>query len=180
MYELRTKASALCGLAGACIPRLVLCDYDGSEVDLREVTFYAFVICVQSGRGAEGQRGSERDDSLREEQYRALRDQFAAAMPNGAILTVSSDPDPGGFLLHDEWAKTPANRDNELAYRQLADRDLHLANELPLPTFEQDGRRLFDRVTLLGSKRRIRHAFYPVDARRDARQALTWWQLHQC
>ncbi len=179
MCELRNEASLVRGLVDAVIPKLVLRDYDGSEVDLRVTTLRGFVLCVQPGRAAEGQRGGGRDDTLRDDQYRALRDDFAAAMPNGAILTVSSDPDPVGFLLHDEWAKTRRNEDHELAYRQLADPELRLADDLPLPTFEQDGCRLFDRITLLGSKRRIRHVFYPVDARRDARQALAWWQLHR-
>lgn len=60
----------------------------------------------------------------------------------------------------------------------LNDQELAIADMLGLPTFEHDGRRWYERLTLITFDRVIEHVFYPVErAARNADQALAWIRM---
>lgn len=77
-------------------------------------------------------------------------------------------------------AQTPAEQ-REFADREhipfplLGDSDLHLRDELRLPTFQVEGMTLYKRLTLVAEAGRIAQAFYPVfPPNRDATEVLAW------
>jgi hypothetical protein len=162
-------------------------DYDRKLVDLCAITSRSFVLYVQPGRirtgrtSIDGRQEDARSDELQSDHYRALCSHFAEVMSEGTIAALSSAPDRVGFLLADEWMGRPGNNhgDGLVAHHQLADTGASLAAELPLPTFDHDDRRLYERITLLGSQCRIKHVLYPALADRDAAQALVWCRLHR-
>lgn len=167
-------------LVGARLPRLLFSDYDGGVIDLNAISLHALVLYIQPGcKSGDGGRDA-RIDELQHDAYRALRHRFAGVMPEGsAIAALSAAADPTSFIMADGWQRTPENSpDQRIPHHQLDDAGLSLAKELPLPTFERDGQRLYERTTLIVTRGRIAKVFYPVDARQDARQALTWLQLH--
>jgi peroxiredoxin len=62
-----------------------------------------------------------------------------------------------------------------LPYRLLADPELVLADEMRLPTFEADGRRLYRRLTLIVRDGAVEHVFYPVfPPNQHAEEVLRW------
>jgi peroxiredoxin len=62
-----------------------------------------------------------------------------------------------------------------LPFAMLSDAGLRLADTLGLPTFEADGTRLFNRLTLIVRDDAIEHVFYPVfPPDEHARQVLAW------
>ncbi|MGI5340865.1 MerR family transcriptional regulator [Streptomyces sp. CA-181903] len=66
-----------------------------------------------------------------------------------------------------------------LPFTILSDPGLRLADELRLPTFEADGRRLFTRLTLIVLDGLVEHVFYPVfPPDRHAEQVLDWLRRH--
>lgn len=66
-----------------------------------------------------------------------------------------------------------------LPYQLLADPELTLADQLRLPTFEVDGRRLYRRLTLIVRDGAVEHVFYPVfPPNRHAEQVLDWLKSH--
>jgi hypothetical protein len=166
--EIRTK------LTGARIPSLLCPDYDGRLVDLDAIARNALVLYLQPGRIVSGDRHA---DEHQHDTYRMLRHRFAATMPDGsAIAALSTAPDPMSFVSAE--LQTPeATGDHQILHYLLDDTGLGLAKELPLPTFERDEMRLYDRITFVVMEGIIKKVFYPVIAGQDARQALTWLQL---
>ena len=66
-----------------------------------------------------------------------------------------------------------------LPFTILSDPELRLADELDLPTFTVDGRRLFSRLTLIVSSGTVEHVFYPVfPPDRHAEEVLDWLRAH--
>jgi peroxiredoxin len=62
-----------------------------------------------------------------------------------------------------------------LPYQLLNDRELRLAAELGLPTFEAGGMRLYKRLTLVAREGEIVNVFYPVfPPDRNAADVLSW------
>ena len=66
-----------------------------------------------------------------------------------------------------------------LPYLLLSDADFRLAGALRLPTFRLEGRRFFNRVTLIAEGGVIRKVFYPVSPPdRNAGDVTTWLQAN--
>lgn len=63
----------------------------------------------------------------------------------------------------------------QLPYQLLADPHLALTDEMRLPTFEVDGRRLYRRLTLVVCDGAVEHVFYPVfPPDQHAEEVLEW------
>jgi len=98
----------------------------------------------------------------------AFRDHFAELRALGAshLLGLSTQTTT--------YQKEAAER-LHLPFALLSDSDFRLLEALRLPTFEINGMRLLKRLTMVISKHRIEHVFYPVfPPDRSASDVVDW------
>ena len=159
-------------LQGADLPSLSLPSTSGGEVDLVEAAEGTLVLYCYPRTGRPGEplpSGWDEIPGARgcTPQSCAFRDHFAELQAlGGAVLGLSAQP------LEDQVEF--ADRVH-LPYPVLSDPALRLADALRLPTFEVAGMRLYRRLTLVASERRIVKVFYPVfPPDRNASEVLSW------
>ena len=159
-------------LQGADLPSLSLPSTSGGEVDLAEAAKCTLVLYCYPRTGRPGEPlppGWDEIPGARgcTPQSCAFRDHFAELQAlGGAVLGLSAQP------LEDQVEF--ADRVH-LPYPVLSDPALRLADALRLPTFEVAGMRLYRRLTLVASERRIVKVFYPVfPPDRNASEVLSW------
>jgi peroxiredoxin len=159
-------------LQGADLPSLSLPSTSGGEVDLAEAASGTLVLYCYPRTGRPGEPlppGWDEIPGARgcTPQSCAFRDHFAELQAlGGAILGLSAQ------LLEDQVEF--ADRVH-LPYPVLSDPALRLADALRLPTFAVAGMRLYRRLTLVASERRIVKVFYPVfPPDRNASEVLSW------
>ena len=159
-------------LQGADLPSLSLPSTSGGEVDLVEAAEGTLVLYCYPRTGRPGEPlppGWDEIPGARgcTPQSCAFRDHFAELQAlGGAVLGLSAQP------LEDQVEF--ADRVH-LPYPVLSDPALRLADALRLPTFEVAGMRLYRRLTLVASERRIVKVFYPVfPPDRNASEVLSW------
>jgi peroxiredoxin len=159
-------------LQGADLPSLSLPSTSGGEVDLAEAASGTLVLYCYPRTGRPGEPLPPAWDEIPgargcTPQSCAFRDHFGELQAlGGAILGLSAQ------LLEDQVEF--ADRVH-LPYPVLSDPALRLADALRLPTFEVAGMRLYRRLTLVASERRIVKVFYPVfPPDRNASEVLSW------
>ena len=159
-------------LQGADLPSLSLPSTSGGEVDLVEAAEGTLVLYCYPRTGRPGEplpSGWDEIPGARgcTPQSCAFRDHFAELQAlGGAVLGLSAQP------LEDQVEF--ADRVH-LPYPVLSDPALRLADALRLPTFAVAGMRLYRRLTLVASERRIVKVFYPVfPPDRNASEVLSW------
>ena len=159
-------------LQGADLPSLSLPSTSGGEVDLAEAAKGTLVLYCYPRTGRPGEPlppGWDEIPGARgcTPQSCAFRDHFAELQAlGGAVLGLSAQP------LEDQVEF--ADRVHP-PYTVLSDPALRLADALRLPTFEVAGMRLYRRLTLVASERRIVKVFYPVfPPDRNASEVLSW------
>jgi peroxiredoxin len=159
-------------LQGADLPSLSLPSTSGAVVDLTEAAKGTLVLYCYPRTGRPGEPlppGWDEIPGARgcTPQSCAFRDHFAELQAlGGAVLGLSAQP------LEDQVEF--ADRVH-LPYPVLSDPALRLADALRLPTFEVAGMRLYRRLTLVASERRIVKVFYPVfPPDRNASEVLSW------
>jgi peroxiredoxin len=147
------------------LPPLVMSDSQGEPVVLPSLGHGSSVIYLYPGSRDSPADGGDTPmvDAV---QHRAFRDlQSEITSRHFGIAGISSEPP------HGQYACARANR---LTHALLADTECLLARELGLPTFEMDGTRWYQRLTLVVTGGHIRTVFFPVVAARSAAQALAW------
>lgn len=171
----RSGRAGLQALEGCELPTLLLERHDRGQglIDLRAVSFFGLVLYVYPGIDfcLDQRLESIALDRVQHEAYRRVRRQFARVMPRGAIVALSS-------LTRSEQF----HREPELAFEQLhaqdfphvlaCDESCHLADALGLPTFGCDGRRYYERATVVARYGQIAKVLYPVNPENDADRAL--------
>lgn len=158
-------------LEGCELPTLLFAGHDRRGlIDLAALADTALVLYVYPGSG------TSRDlalDALQHETYRRLRRRFSVVVPDGAIVALSSLTRDRQFVQEPRLAFEQIES-QEFPHHLIADETCHLAQILGLPTFECDGRRFYERVTIIAHDRRIVKVAYPADPLRDGEQALAW------
>jgi peroxiredoxin len=159
-------------LLGAGVPSLSLPSTSGGEVDLAEAAEGTLVLYCYPRTGRPGEPlppGWDEIPGARgcTPQSCAFRDHFAELHAlGGAVLGLSAQPLDDQVEFADRV---------HLPYPVLSDPALRLADALRLPTFEVAGLRLYRRLTLVASERRIVKVFYPVfPPDRNASEVLSW------
>jgi peroxiredoxin len=163
---------------GMWVPSVTLVDQSPDYVDLRELSQAALVLYAFPGVDPERRGPGAYPRAVHQHAaYRRLRERFAAAMPTGgAIVAVSAT---SAFEQHREEGQLALERlgDMPIAHHLVSDEDLQVADALGLPTFEHEGRLLYEQVTLIAREGRVVKVFRRPTPGVDARQALTWLQL---
>lgn len=147
---------------------------DLSEIAARGLVLYTYPGCEQS---PEDGLASLHADSVQHRTYSVLRKQFAEALPGGALVAISSISPTLQFHQSPELA-WEQDEGAPFEHFLVSDEALQLASELGLPTFQHEGQVFYKRLALIARGSRIERVFHPVTAGQDARQALTWLQLH--
>ena len=122
------------------IPPLVMSDLNGEAIILPSLGHGSCIIYVYPGSASspEDHRETPMVDAV---QHRAFRDlQSDITSRNFGIAGVSSEPPHG---------QSACARANRLTHPLLADTQCLLARELELPTFDLNGRRWYQRLTLV-------------------------------
>ncbi len=170
--ELATGARCLADrLAGVPVTSVVLESFQEEPRDLRQLAQRRpLVIYIYPGSErspADGEQTPLMDDA----QHRAFGEHRAALASRGyQVVGVSSQP---------VKAQRRSVLAGQLAQRLFSDPELQLARELELPTFELEGARWYERLTLIVKDGRIEKAFFPVaSAGRSAAQVIAWMQVH--
>ena len=166
-------------LSGVEMPGIMFNNFDRRFLDLREIAAHSLVLYVYPGCEHSPGDGpaSLGADEMQHRTYCVLRKRFAEAMPGGALVALSSIPPTQQFHQSPELA-WDQDEDAPFQHYLVSDETLQLAEELQLPTFQHHGQTYYERLTLVAHKGRIQRVFHPVTAGQDARQALTWLQLH--
>jgi peroxiredoxin len=166
-------------LTGAEVPSLLFNNFDRRFLDLRELAEDGLVLYVYPGSNRSPAEGTESldADTLQHKSYSGLRERFAEVVPRGALVALSSIPPTQQFHHSPELAW---DQDEEATFQHylVSDESLQLAQELGVPTFSDAGETYYERLTLVARDGRIQRVFHPVTPGQDARQALTWLQLH--
>lgn len=166
-------------LEGIEMPAILFNNFDRRFLDLRELSAPGLVLYVYPGcdRSPADGAGSLAGDGIQHRTYGVLRKRFAETMPGGALLALSSISSTFQFHQSPELAW---DQDEEAPFQHylVSDETLQLAEELRLPTFEHEGEVYYERLTLVARAGVIQRVFHPVVPGQDARQALTWMQLH--
>lgn len=178
------EVAGLAGSSGGGLQRLVGCElptllFAGRDrrglIDLAALADTALVLYVYPGSG------TSRDlalDALQHETYRRLRRQFVAVIPDGAIVALSSLTRDQQLVQEPRLAFEQIES-QEFPHHLIADETCHLAQMLGLPTFECDGGRFYERVTIIASDGLIVKVAYPADPLRDGEMALAWMKLER-
>jgi peroxiredoxin len=176
--ERRTLVSPQ-ALAGAEMPSILFNNFDRRFLDLGEIAATGLVLYLYPGCEHSPADGPEslHADALQHRTYTCLRKRFAELVPDGALVAVGSISPTLQFHLSPELA-WEQDEDAPFQHYLVSDETLQLAEELGLPTFQHEGETYYERLTLIARAGRIQRVFHPVTPGQDARQALTWLQLH--
>jgi peroxiredoxin len=166
-------------LVGLQMPSILFNNFDRRFLDLGQLAIGGLVLYVYPGcdlSSADGARSLDAD-LLQHRAYSALRDRYAEVVPGGAIVAASSISPTAQFHHSPElaWDQDDCTR---FPHYLVSDEMLQLASELGLPTFSHEGETYYERLTLVAHEGRIQRVFHPAIPGQDARQALTWLQLH--
>ena len=161
------------------MPGILFNNFDRRFLDLREIAAAGLVLYVYPGSERSPTDGgtSLAADDAQHRTYSVLRRRFAEAMPAGAIVALSSISPTLQFHQAPELA-WDQDEDAPFQHYLVSDETLQLAEELRLPTFQHEGETYYERLALVAREGRIQRVFHPVVPGQDARQALTWLQLH--
>jgi peroxiredoxin len=159
-------------LVGLEIPSLVLERIQGNPLNLAEfAATFPVAVYMYPGCGCSPEDCSDapRMDAL---QHRAFRDAEPDLEAHGyhaiGISSQAADAQSDTALLEG------------VSHRLLRDPGLRLARELGLPTFEADGARWYQRLTLVAAGGRVQKVFFPVASpARSAAQVLAWMHINQ-
>ena len=147
-------------LPGTAVPAVALPATDGASVDLSALPGRTVVYCYpKTGRpdrdeipdgwaAIPGARGCTPEAC-------AFRDHHRELLERGADAVY-------GLSLQSTAYQREARDRLHLPFELLSDASLELTDALSLPTFEVDGERFLERLTLVLSDGRIEHVFYPV------------------
>ena len=159
-------------LIGMPVPSIPLSSTDGRSIDLASLQGTTVVYAYpMTGRPEfplpdgwdmlPGARGCT-------PQSCAFRDHFAELRGLGAANLF------GLSTQTTDYQKEAAER-LHLPFALLSDSDFKLTETLRLPTFETAGMRLFKRLTMVISRQKIEHVFYPVfPPDRSATDVIDW------
>lgn len=166
-------------LEGIEMPAILFNNFDRRFLDLRELAASGLVLYVYPGceRSPADGAGSLAGDDIQHRTYGVLRKRFAETMPGGALVALSSISPTLQFHQSPELA-WDQDEDAPFQHYLVSDETLQLAEELRLPTFEHEGEIYYERLTLVARAGLVQRVFHPVVPGQDARQALTWMQLH--
>jgi peroxiredoxin len=159
-------------LPGSEVPSVALPSTLGGELDLAEAAEERLVVYVYPRTGKPGEPLLDGWDDIPgargcTPQSCAFRDTEQELARHGATLIGISAQTPA------EQAEF-AQREH-IPYPLLSDRELELADELGLPTFETSGLELYKRLTFVAEEGRIVKVFYPVfPPDRNAGDVLAW------
>jgi peroxiredoxin len=164
-------------LPGTRMPHIVLPTTAGGEVALDELVPGRTVLYIYP---MTGQPGVDLPDGWNEipgargctPEACGFRDHYAELCAAGAtgVYGLSSQ----STAYHAELAERLG-----LPFEVLSDAGHELAQALDLPTFTAGGQRLYKRLTLIVSRRRIEHLFYPIfPPDEHAAQVLDWLSAH--
>lgn len=161
------------------MPSLLFNNFDRRFLDLGEIAAKGLVLYVYPGCEHSPGEGaaSLQADAVQHRTYSVLRKRFAEVVPGGALVALSSIPPTLQFHQSPELA-WDQGEDAPFQHYLVSDEALQLASKLRLPTFRYEGTVFYERLTLVVRNGRIQRVFHPVTAGQDARQALTWLQLH--
>ena len=166
-------------LIGTELPSLLFNNFDRRFLDLGELAEEGLVLYIYPGCERSPADGTESFDGedLHHKAYTAVRERFADVVPRGALVALSSIP-PTQQFHHSPELAWDQDEDARFQHYLVSDELLQLAQELGLPTFQHSGGTYYERLTLIAREGRIQRVFHPVTPGQDARQALTWLQLH--
>jgi peroxiredoxin len=160
------------GLMGSVVPSLAFASTGDEPVDLGKAAIGTLVLYVYPRTGTPGEpvpAGWDQIPGARgcTPENCAFRDHAHDLVALGATVHgLSAQP------LEEQRAFAERER---MPFPLLNDRDLRLAGELGLPTFEFEGHRLYKRVTLIARAGRIEKVFYPVfPPDTHAAEVLAW------
>jgi len=159
------------------MPTMLFGTLDHGYVDLRALAARCLVLYVFPGCGEPGSTEAE-TERRRHRAFAALRSGFAAAMPSGEIVALTSLSPLEQFRRNSEIIWRCSDEQAACPHHLVSDDTWQAAQELGLPTFELDGRTFYEPVTIIACGLRIRKVFHPAEAGRDAHQALTWLRAH--
>jgi len=157
-------------LVGVPLPSVLLSSFREDPLDLRQLAQERLlVIYLFPGRPRPPADG-EQTPLMDHVQQRAFCDRHVDFVARGfGAVGISSQS------AQSQKQSALAGR---LIQRLFSDRELQLAAELELATFEVDGARWYQRLTLVVKDGRIEKAFFPVaSAARSAAQAIAWMQV---
>jgi peroxiredoxin len=157
-------------LVGVPLPSVLLASFREDPLDLRQLAQERpLVIYVYPGAHRSPADG-EQTPLMDHAQHRAFCDRCADLVARGyGAVGISSQS------TQSQKQSALAGR---LTQRLFSDRELQLAAELELATFEVDGACWYQRLTLVVKDGRIEKAFFPVaSAGRSAAQVITWMQV---
>jgi peroxiredoxin len=159
-------------LPGMALPALILDSTQEGSADLANLGAGLLVAYVYPRTGTPGEPSPTGWDDIPgargcTPQSCAYRDALAEFEALGASVVGISAQTP------DEQAGFAARE--HIPFPLLSDPDLHLAQELRLPTFEVEGMTLYKRLTLVAEEGTVVKVFYPVfPPDRNASEVLAW------
>jgi peroxiredoxin len=140
----------------------------GGMVDLRYVAGRRTVLYVYPGSPSspDGETGSRVDDAV---QHCVFRDAEKDLLAHGLSIVGLSGKEMRRQHLE--------GLNSRVSHKLVSDPELLLAKMLGLPTFDQDGKGWYRRLTLVVSDGYVKKVFFPVpSAECSAAQVLTWAQ----
>ncbi len=164
-------------LPGMSLPALRLAASDGTSVDLGALGDGRTVLYLYplSGRpGVDLPDGWDAIPGARgcTPEACGFRDHFQELRAAGAQRVY-------GLSSQDTDYQAELAQRLSLPFAILSDPDLRLGELLRLPTFEADGQRLYARLTMIVTGRRIEHVFYPIfPPDQHADEVLSWLRTH--
>jgi len=161
----RAVASAT-ELVGQRLPTIEPLSLEGRPISLCDLSIGWLAVYFYPGNS------DDADAALEDaRQHRAFR-RHERAFEERSIRVAALSSQPQEQQVQSVWA-------HDLQHAMLRDTELALADRLCLPTVQADGKRWFDRVTLLALGGVIEHVFHPVTrASANPEQVLAWIELH--
>lgn len=159
-------------LTGLEVPSVRLAATTGGEIDVAELARGLAVLYVYPRTGKPGVDPPDGWDDIPgargcTPQSCGFRDAYGELSGLGAEVAGVSVQTPEDQLEFAERSHIP--------FPVLSDERLELRDALRLPTFEVEGETLLKRVTLVLSRGRVEHVFYPVfPPDRNASEVLAW------
>jgi peroxiredoxin len=146
-------------LRGAMLPPLTLPATSGGDVELADAAARTLILYVYPRTGAPGRPMPEGWDEIPGAR--------GCTPQNCAFRDIHGELQAFGATVHGVSTQ-PAEEQREFATREripyplLSDRELYLADDPGLPTFEVAGMRFYKRITLIVRERKIDAVIYPV------------------
>jgi peroxiredoxin len=157
-------------LVGVPLPSVLLVSFREDPLDLRQLAQERPMVIYLFPGAHRSPTDGEQTPLVDHAQHRAFCEHYADLAARGyGVVGISSQ-------------STQSQKQSALAghliQRLFSDRELGLAAELELATFEVDGARWYQRLTLVVKDGRIEKAFFPVaSAARSAAQVITWMRV---